>query len=122
MQKYINAIQDYISNMRTLICVLGVMCIFTSCRWHEAKEVIITADSLDQNEHVLYDDTLALRQTIRTLDNPLGRLFAHNQLGKAHTTYLLWRYIKNEKIGLVYKKFIYDLFWIILGIVKLCTQ
>lgn len=38
------------------------------------------------------------------------------------TTYLLWRYIKNEKIGLVYKKFIYDLFWIILGIVKLCTQ
>ena len=84
MQKYINAIQDYIPNMRTLICVLGVMCIFTSCRWHEAKEVIITADSLDQNEHVLYDDTLALRQTIRTLDNPLGRLFAHNQLGKAH--------------------------------------
>ena len=38
------------------------------------------------------------------------------------TTYLLWRYIKNGKIGLVYKKFIYDLFWIILGIVKLCTQ
>lgn len=38
------------------------------------------------------------------------------------TTYLLWRHIKNEKIGLVYKKFIYDLFWIILGIVKLCTQ
>lgn len=38
------------------------------------------------------------------------------------TTYLLWRYIKNEKIGLVYKKFIYDLFWIIFGIVKLCTE
>ena len=38
------------------------------------------------------------------------------------TTYLLWRYIKNGKIGLVYKKFLYDLFWITLGIVKLCTQ
>lgn len=84
MQKYINAIQDYIPNMRTLICVLGVMCIFTSCRWHEAKEVIITADSLDQNEHVIYDDTAALGSAIRSLDNPFGRLLMPNTLGKAY--------------------------------------
>ena len=84
MQKYINAIQDYIPNMRTLICVLGVMCIFTSCRWHEAKEVIITADSLDQNEHVIYDDTAALGKVIRSLDNPFGRLLMSNTLGKAY--------------------------------------
>ena len=46
--------------------------------------MVCLADSLDQNEHVLYDDTAALQQAIRTLDNPFGRLFAHNQLGKAH--------------------------------------
>ena len=46
--------------------------------------MVCHADSLDQNEHVLYDDTVALQQAIRTLDNPLGRLFLHNQLGKAH--------------------------------------
>ena len=84
MQKYINAIQDYIPNMRTLICVLGVMCIFTSCRWHEAKEVIVLADSIDQTEHVIYDDTAALGKAIRSLDNPFGRLLMPNTLGKAY--------------------------------------
>ena len=34
--------------------------------------MIATADSLDQTEHVIYDDTAALGQTIRTLDNPVG--------------------------------------------------
>ena len=42
------------------------------------------ADSLDQTEHVIYDDTAALGQTIRTLDNPVGRLLMSNTLGKAH--------------------------------------
>ena len=46
--------------------------------------MVCLADSLDQNEHVLYDDTAAIQQAIHALDNPFGRLFAHNQLGKAH--------------------------------------
>ena len=67
-----------------ILCVLGLMCFFTSCHWHEAKEVIAVADSLDQTEHVVYDDTAALGRTIRSLDNPLGRLVMSNTLGKAY--------------------------------------
>ena len=58
--------------------------LLASCGWQEAKEVIAAADSLDQTEHVIYDDTAALGQTIRTLDNPVGRLLMSNTLGKAH--------------------------------------
>ena len=71
-----------------VVCVLGLlyvmMCAFTSCHWHEAKEVIAVADSLDQTEYVIYDDTAALGRTIRSLDNPLGRLLMSNTLGKAY--------------------------------------
>ena len=70
--------------MRTIICVLGMMCICSACTWHKAKEVITTADSLDQSEHVVYSDTAALGRTIRSLDNPLGRLFMRSTLGKAY--------------------------------------
>ena len=62
--------------------------LFASCgyyaRWQEAQTTINIADSLDQNEHVLYDDTVALRHAIHTLQPPFGRLFAHNELGRAH--------------------------------------
>ena len=73
--------------VRHFICLL--LCLFmVSCgyrtRYQEAHTTIAIADSLDQTEHTLYDDTAALQQVIRTLDNPFGRLFAHNQLGKAH--------------------------------------
>ena len=64
--------------------MMGLVCGFASCRWHEAKEVIITADSLDQNEHVIYDDTAALGRAIRSLDSPFGRLLMPNTLGKAY--------------------------------------
>ena len=71
-----------------VVCVLGLlyvmMCAFTSCGWHEAKEVIAVADSLDQTEHVIYDDTAALGRTIRSLDNPFGRVLMSNTLGKAY--------------------------------------
>ena len=71
-----------------VVCVLGLvcsaMCGLSSCRWQEAKEVIAVADSLDQAEHIIYDDTVALGQTIRRLDNPVGRLLMSNTLGKAH--------------------------------------
>ena len=65
-----------------LVC--GAMCGLSSCEWQRAKEVIATADSLDQTEHVIYDDTAALGRTIRSLDNPLGRLLMSNTLGKAY--------------------------------------
>ena len=52
-----------------VVCVLGLlyvmMCAFTSCHWQEAKEVIVTADSMDQTEHVVYDDTAAIAGVIR---------------------------------------------------------
>ena len=71
-----------------VVCVLGLlyvmMCTFTSCHWHEAKEVIAVADSLDQTEYVIYDDTAALGRTIRSLDNPFGRVLMSNTLGKAY--------------------------------------
>ncbi|MBQ8832968.1 MAG: hypothetical protein IJ000_05700 [Paludibacteraceae bacterium] len=71
-----------------MVCVVGLvcsaMCGLSSCGWREAKEVIITADSLDQTEHVIYDDTAALGRAIRSLDNPFGRLFQRNTLGKAY--------------------------------------
>ena len=65
-----------------LLCVM--MCAFTSCHWQEAKEVIATADSLNQTEHVIYNDTAALSKTIRRLDNPFGRVLMPNTLGKAY--------------------------------------
>ena len=70
--------------MRNICLVIILISLLSSCHWQEAKQVISLADSLDQTEHTLFDDTAALQQLIRTLDNPFGRLFAHNQLGKAH--------------------------------------
>ena len=66
-----------------LLCLLFASCCYTT-NYQEAMHTIAIADSLDQNEHVLFDDTAALQQAIHTLDNPFGRIFAHNQLGKAH--------------------------------------
>ena len=70
--------------MYHILCVLGLTFLFSSCGWQEAKEVIATADSLDQTEHVIYDDTAALGKAIRCLDNPFGRVLMSNTLGKAY--------------------------------------
>ena len=67
-----------------MFCVLGVLCGLCSCGWKGAKEVIATADKMDQTEHVVYDDTAALAGVICKLDNPIGRLFCSNTLGKAY--------------------------------------
>ena len=71
-----------------MVCVVGVLCVvmlgLCSCTWQEAREVIATADSLDQTEYVIYDDTAALGRTIRSLDNPFGRVLMSNTLGKAY--------------------------------------
>ena len=53
------------------ICILCVFLFSVSCRpWQEAKDVITLADSLDQTQHVIYDDTAALDGVIRTLFTP----------------------------------------------------
>jgi tetratricopeptide (TPR) repeat protein len=67
-----------------VIYALCFLITFTSCRWQEAKEVIAVADSMDLAEHVIYDDTAALGRTIRSLDNPIGRVLMSNTLGKAY--------------------------------------
>ena len=66
-----------------VVCMLGVVCGISSCRWHAAEAVIAMADSIDQTQHVIYDDTVALRDVIHTLNNPLGRTFKRSILGKA---------------------------------------
>ena len=81
--------------MRNICLVIILISLLSSCHWQEAKKVICLADSLDQNEHTLYDDTAAIQQAIRTLDNPLGRLFAHDQLGKAH--YYMGRHLSLDE-------------------------
>lgn len=67
-----------------LLCVMSLLCMLASCQWRDAKAVIATADSLDVTEHVIYDDTAALGGVIRKLDNPVGRIFQRNTLGKAY--------------------------------------
>ena len=67
-----------------IICIVCLCGGLTSCHWREAKEVIATADNLDQTEHLIYDDTAALGKSIRCLDNPFGRVLMPNTLGKAY--------------------------------------
>ena len=63
---------------------LLVVALLSSCQWHEADAVVAMADSIDQNHHVIYDDTVALRKAIHTLNNLLGRTFKRSALGKAY--------------------------------------
>ena len=84
MSKIHHEISHLSSCMYHILCVLGLTFLFSSCGWQEAKEVIATADSLDQAEHVIYDDTAALGKAIRCLDNPFGRVLMSNTLGKAY--------------------------------------
>ena len=71
-----------------MFCVVGVLCVvmcgLCSCGWKDAQEVVATAERMDKTEHVVYDDTAAIAGVIRKLDNPLGRLFYSNTLGKAY--------------------------------------
>lgn len=64
-----------------LACVL---CAGTGCTaWHKAQTVIREADSLD-TRGIIYPDTAALQQFIRTWDKPGLNLLMHNSLGKAY--------------------------------------
>lgn len=67
----------------------------TSCtQWQRAEAVIAMADSLDVTQHVIYDDTVALRQTIHALNNPLGRTLKRNTLAKAY--YYMGRNLEDD--------------------------
>lgn len=70
--------------VRVVILLLSILCSLSSCHWQEAKNIIEIADSIDQTEHVIYDDTMALKRVICSLDNPFGRLLHSNTLGKAY--------------------------------------
>lgn len=74
--------------MKKILIYIILAAVCASCQgitsWQEAKAVVAIADSLDQNEGMLYDDTLSLRQAIGRMDNPFGRTFARNELGRAH--------------------------------------
>ena len=70
---------------RTILLLLPLIWFATSCaRWQRAECVIAAADSLDVTQRVLYDDTMALRQAIYALNNPLGRAFKRSTLAKAY--------------------------------------
>lgn len=80
------------------VCVLGLVCGIacgmSSCGWHEAEAVVAMADSIDQTQHLIYDDTVALRKAIHTLNNPLGRTFKRSTLGKAY--YYMGRNLEDD--------------------------
>ena len=84
MSKYNRLILLVLRNIIMSNLILLFACICSSCHGVEAREIIAVADSLDQNEHVIYDDTVALKRVICSLDNPFGRLLHSNTLGKAY--------------------------------------
>lgn len=72
-------------NIRIISFYLLQVWLYSSCtNWQEAKNVISTADSINQTEHVIYDDTMALSKVIHCLDNPFGRMLMSSTLGKAY--------------------------------------
>ena len=73
---------------RLLLFVL-LMGNLVSCQsWHDAKAVIAEADSL-LAKGVIIKDTAALAEVIRTFNNPMGRIFAKEELVRAY--YLMGR-------------------------------
>ena len=70
-----------------LVAVLVISC--TSCtRWREAKEVIMEAERLLAKGEIM-QDTAVLTEVINTLDNPVGRVIAKDELAEAY--YLMGR-------------------------------
>ena len=70
------------------ISIVLIVSLFACQPWREAQGIIAEADSLFANG-VIMRDTAALAATIRTLDNPVGRMCEREQLVKAY--YLMGR-------------------------------
>ena len=76
----------YIIRLSLLAFLMGN---FVSCQsWHEARATIAEADSL-LAKGVIIEDTAALAEVIRTFNNPIGRIFAKEELVRAY--YLMGR-------------------------------
>lgn len=70
-----------------LVALLVMSC--TSCaRWREAKEVVAEAERLLAKGEIM-QDTAVLTGVINTLDNPVGRVIAKDELAEAY--YLMGR-------------------------------
>ena len=70
-----------------LVALLVMSC--TSCaRWREAKEVVAEAERLLAKGEIM-QDTAVLTEVINTLDNPVGRVIAKDELAEAY--YLMGR-------------------------------
>ena len=81
-----------LSSLKHIICLsllAFLMGNFVSCQsWHEARVTIAEADSL-LAKGVIIEDTAVLAEVIRTFNNPMGRIFAKEELVKAY--YLMGR-------------------------------
>ena len=70
-----------------LVALLVMSC--TSCaHWREAKEVVAEAERLLAKGEIM-QDTAVLTEVINTLDNPVGRVIAKDELAEAY--YLMGR-------------------------------
>lgn len=74
--------------VRLLLFVFLVTSMSSCQSWREAKEILVGADSLHA-KGVIIEDTAALAEVIRTFNNPMGRIFAKEDLVKAY--YLMGR-------------------------------
>lgn len=71
-----------------VLAALLVMNCSSCARWREAKEVVAEAERLLEEGEIVRD-TAALGGVIRTLENPMGWVFAREELTKAY--YLMGR-------------------------------
>ena len=70
------------------IVVMMMMSVTSCARWCEAKMVIAEAERLLAKGEIM-QDTAVLTEVINTLDNPVGRVIAKDELAEAY--YLMGR-------------------------------
>lgn len=73
---------------KILLVALLVMSCSSCARWREAKEVMAEAERLLAKGEIM-QDTAVLTEVINTLDNPVGRVIAKDELAEAY--YLMGR-------------------------------
>ena len=73
---------------KILLVALLVMSCSSCARWREAKEVVAEAERLLAKGEIM-QDTAVLTEVINTLDNPVGRVIAKDELAEAY--YLMGR-------------------------------
>ena len=73
---------------KILLVALPVMSCTSCAHWREAKEVVAEAERLLAKGEIM-QDTAVLTEVINTLDNPVGRVIAKDELAEAY--YLMGR-------------------------------